>query len=325
MAVGNSLVSKANQKMGITAYLTNDAVKAQINSIIGGKDGNKFITAIVSAVNANPALQECTNQSILSAALLGQSLNLSPSPQMAFYYLVPYNAKTEVLDEDGRKVKVDVKVAQFQLGYKGYVQLATRSGVYRKLNVLPIKEGELVKFDALNEEIEVNLIDDEEAREKAPTIGFYAMFEYINGFKKAIYWSKAKMLAHADRYSKAFNKDTYKKLQDGKIPASETWKYSSPWYTSFDDMACKTMLRQLISKWGLMSTELEKAYAADMGVIEENGNVTYVDNEEVPAENPETPVKTPEPEKAKETTPKKAKAENKADDDIAGALFGGNA
>lgn len=283
MAVSNS-ITKSNQKMGITAYLTNDAVKNQINNIIGGKNGTKFITAIVSAVNSNPALQECTNQSILSAALLGQSLNLSPSPQMSFYYLVPYNDK-----EKG-------KVAQFQLGYKGYIQLATRSGQYKKLNVLPIKEGELVTFDALNEEIEVNLIQDEEARENAPTIGYYAMFEYINGFRKAIYWSKAKMIAHADRYSKAFKADTYKKIQEGKIPANDMWKYSSPWYSSFDDMACKTMIRQLISRWGVMSTDFEKAYEADMGVIENDGNITYVDNDDSVVEAPVAEQPKPEPE-----------------------------
>ena len=158
MAVNNSLVAKQNQRLGITAYLTNDAVKNQINQVIGGKDGTKFISAVVSAVNNNPALQECTNQSILSAALLGQSLNLSPSPQLGQYYMVPFNDKNKG------------KVAQFQLGYKGYIQLAIRSGQYKKLNVLAIKEGELIRFDPLNEEIEVKLIDDEEAREQAATI-----------------------------------------------------------------------------------------------------------------------------------------------------------
>lgn len=282
MAVQNSL-TKANQKVGITAYLTNDSVKRQIDSIIGQSSG-KFITSIVSAVNANPALAECTNQSILSAALLGESLKLSPSPQLQNFYLIPYNDK-----EKG-------KVCQFQLGYRGYVQLATRSGVYKKLNVLAIKEGELVKFDALNEEIEVRLIEDEEKRENAPTIGFYAMFEYLNGFRKAIYWSKAKMIAHANRYSKAFNAETYKKIQEGKISTNEMWKYSSPWYSSFDDMGCKTMLRQLISRWGLMSTELEKAYEADQGVIGENGSVTYVDNDDSVVEAPVVEQPKSEPE-----------------------------
>ena len=126
MAVQNSL-QRQNQRLGITAYLTNDAVKNQINNVIGGKDGTKFISAVVSAVNNNPALQECTNQSILSAALLGESLRLSPSPQLGQYYMVPFNDK------------VKGKVAQFQLGYKGYIQLAIRSGQYKKLNVLAIK------------------------------------------------------------------------------------------------------------------------------------------------------------------------------------------
>lgn len=111
MAVQNSLVKKQNQRLGLTAYLTQDAVKNQINSIIGGKDGQKFIASIVSAVNTNPTLQECTNQSILSAALLGESLKLSPSPQLGHYYMVPFNDKNRG------------KVAQFQLGYKGYIQL----------------------------------------------------------------------------------------------------------------------------------------------------------------------------------------------------------
>jgi len=311
MSVNNSL-TKANAKVGITTYLTNDSVKQQINSIIGQSSG-KFITSIISAVNANPALQECTNSSILSAALLGESLKLSPSPQLQNFYLVPYKDKEKGM------------VAQFQLGYRGYVQLATRSGVYRKLNVLPIKKGELIKFDALNEEIEVNLIADEEEREKAETIGYYAMFEYLNGFRKAIYWSKTKMLAHADRYSKAFSKDTYQKIQEGKIPANEMWKYSSPWYSSFDDMGCKTMLRQLISRWGLMSVEMEKAYTSDMATINEDLSPTYVDTEDTPLEAPKTDEKPVEAEKAVESTPKKAKADNGANNAAAAALFGGNA
>ena len=251
MAVQNSLAKKSNQRMGITAYLTNDAVKNQINNVIGGKDGTKFISAVVSAVNNNPALQECTNQSILAAALLGESLKLSPSPQLGQYYMVPFNDKDRG------------KVAQFQLGYKGYIQLAIRSGQYKKLNVLAIKEGELIRFDPLNEEIEVKLIEDEEAREAAPTIGYYAMFEYTNGFKKAIYWSKKKMEAHALKYSKGYQ-------------AKKGYTF---WEKDFDGMAYKTMLRQLISKWGIMSIEMMSALDADMAVINEDGTKNYVENE----------------------------------------------
>lgn len=251
MAVGNSL-AKRQQKTGLTAYLTNDAVKNQINNVIGGKNGDRFISSIVSAVQTNSALQECTNPSILSAALLGESLKLSPSPQLGQYYMVPFNNN-----------KKGYKEAQFQLGYKGYIQLAIRSGQYKKLNVLAIKEGELVRFDPLNEEIEVNLIEDEEAREEAKTVGYYAMFEYTNGFKKAMYWSKKKMEAHALKYSKGYK-------------AKKGYTF---WEKDFDAMAYKTMLRQLISKWGIMSIDMQSAMDADMAVIHEDGTKDYVDME----------------------------------------------
>ena len=165
---------------------------------------------------------------------------------------------------------------------KGYIQLAIRSGQYRKINVLPIKEGELVNFDPMTEEIEVNLIEDDELREKTPTAGYYCMFEYINGFRKAMYWSYKKMMAHADQYSKAFNKKSYEDLKAGKIPQDQQWKYSSFWYKDFDGMACKTMLRQLISKWGIMSIEMQHALEFDQGVgIVKDGKasgVEYVDS-----------------------------------------------
>lgn len=285
MAVNNSLAPKQNQRLGITAYLTNDAVKNQINNVIGGKDGTKFISAVVSAVNNNPALQECTNQSILSAALLGESLKLSPSPQLGQYYMVPFNDR-----ERG-------KVAQFQLGYKGYIQLAIRSGQYKKLNVLAIKEGELVRFDPLNEEIEVKLIADEEEREQAETIGYYAMFEYTNGFRKAIYWSKKKMEAHALKYSKGYQ-------------AKKGYTF---WEKDFDGMAYKTMLRQLISKWGIMSIEMQTAIDSDMAVINEDGTKDYVDNApDVIDMETET---LPAPEQEQQTaTPQ----------DVSAALFGNN-
>lgn len=269
MAVNNSLAPKrgAGKPQTFSAFLTSDAIKNRINSMVGGKDGQRFISAVISAVSVNPALSECDHSTILSAALLGESLKLSPSPQLGQYYLVPFNDK-----------KRGTKVAQFQLGYKGYIQLAIRSGYYKKLNVLAIKEGELVHFDPLNEEIEVNLIDDDTAREAAKTIGYYAMFEYQNGFKKAMYWSREKMMAHADKYSMAFSAEKYLDLQAGKIPQGDLWKYSSFWYKDFDGMAYKTMLRQLISKWGIMSIEMQNAIDKDMAAINEDGSVDYVDN-----------------------------------------------
>lgn len=257
--------------MKLSVYLQNDAVKKQINQVVGGKNGTRFISSIVSAVQSTPALQECTSPSIVNAALLGEALNLSPSPQLGQFYMVPFDNK-----------KKGCKEAQFQLGYKGYIQLAIRSGYYKKLNVLAIKEGELVRYDPLDEEVEVNLIDDDILREEAPTMGYFAMFEYENGFRKTMYWSKKKMLAHAEKYSFAFYKNGGAKslelLEQGKISEKEMWKYSSFWFKDFDGMALKTMLRQLISKWGIMSIDLQKAIDKDMAVIQEDGSAEYVDN-----------------------------------------------
>lgn len=269
MAVGNSLTAAKTQKTSLTAYLTNDAVKNQINKVVGGKNGTRFVSSIVSAVQTTPALQECTNNSILNAALLGEALGLSPSPQLGQFYMVPF-----------KNNKKNCKEAQFQLGYKGYIQLAIRSGYYKKLNVLPIKEGELIRYDPLNEELEVDLIEDDILREEAETIGYYAMFEYENGFRKTLYWSKKKMQAHADKYSSAYSLKIAGDIAQGKIPEKDMWKYSSFWYKDFDAMAMKTMLRQLISKWGIMSINMQNAFDKDMAVIHEDGTAEYVDNSE---------------------------------------------
>lgn len=268
MALANSLAAQVERKT-FSAFVGQDAIKNKINQMVGGKDGQRFITSIISAVSINPALSECEHFSIISAAMLGESLKLSPSPQLGQYYLVPFENK-----------KKGTKEAQFILGYKGYIQLAIRSGYYRKINVVAIKEGELVSYNPLDEEIKVNLIENDMEREALPTIGYYAMFEYQNGFIKAMYWSIEKMIRHADTYSKAFSAASYQKLKANEIPATDMWKYSSFWYKDFDGMAFKTMLRQLISKWGIMSIELQNAIEKDEAVADSGGNYQFVDNVE---------------------------------------------
>ena len=261
--------ANGNNKITFSSYMTSNAVTQKINSIVGNeKDGAKFISNIVASVQANPTLKECSNQSILSCALVAHSLNLSANPTLGQIYMIPYNNKT-----------TGQKEAQIQLSYKSYIQLAIRSGYYKKINALAIKQGELVKYDPLNEEIEVKLIDDEVEREKAPIMGFYAMFEYINGFKKCIYWSNEKMLAHADRYSQSFNKKTMQDIIDKKIPEKDMWKYSSPWYSRYEDMGVKTTLKQLLSKYGILSIEMQEAIEKDQAVIKEDGTPVYVDND----------------------------------------------
>ena len=270
--------SLTNRQPKFSVAIQSDAYKNLINRTLGDPDrARRFVASISSAVAANTELQKCDAGTILSGALLGESLNLSPSPQLGQYYLIPYEDK-----------KRGCTVAQFQLGYKGYIQLAIRSGQYRKLNVVEIKEGELKNYDPLTEEITVNLIEDEAARENAETIGYYAMFEYINGFRKALYWSVEKMMAHADRYSNAFSADNAIKIRNGQMPKNEMWKCSSPWYKDFDGMAIKTMLRQIISKWGIMSIDLQNAFVNDMAAIDTDGKLEYVDNLE-PVKSPEMP------------------------------------
>ena len=256
------------QRPKFSALITTAGYQKMINNTLQDPErAKRFVASITSAVAANPALQECEAPSILSGALLGESLNLSPSPQLGQYYLVPFkNSKKNCME------------ASFILGYRGMIQLALRSGQYKRLNVMALKAGELVKFDPLTEEIEVNLIEDEAEREKMPSTGYVATFEYLNGFRKTIYWSKEKVMRHADKYSQAFsaeattvngkggrvyNKVSFEDYQAGNYPKSDEWLYSSHWYKDFDGMAFKTLLRQLITKWGIMSIDMQKAFEED--------------------------------------------------------------
>ena len=225
------------QRMTFSMAVNSTGYQKLINSTI--KDPNKaqrFVTAITSAVAVNPLLQDCDPATILSGALLGESLGLSPSPQLGQYYLVPFN-----------NTKKGCKDAQFQLGYKGYIQLALRSGYYKRLNVFSVKAGELKSWNPITEELVLEMIEDDEVRENTASVGYVATFTYVNGFTKTIYWSRKKMEAHALRYSKGY-------------AAKKGYTF---WEKDFDAMAYKTMLRQLISKWGIMSIDLQTAFEQD--------------------------------------------------------------
>ena len=247
---GGSAVATRNT---FSAFMAGDGVKRKIGEIIAGKKGDGFITSIVACVSNNPALSICDNGTILSAGLQGAALDLSPSPALGHFYMVPF--------EDRKNNRT---VATFQIGYKGYIQLAIRSGQYRRINVIALKEGELVSYNRLTEEIFTKLIDDDEIRDKTPTTGYYAMFELTNGFVKTMYWSRAKMEAHALKYSKGY-------------AAKKGYTF---WEKDFDGMGFKTMLRQLLSKWGVMSIELQRAFESDMSVLNQDGRPDYIDNPE---------------------------------------------
>lgn len=260
------------QRPKFSAMISTPGYQKMINNTLQDpKRAQRFIASITSAVATNPALQECDPPTILSGALLGESLGLSPSPQLGQYYLVPFQNN-----------KKGCKDAQFVLGYKGYVQLALRSGYYKHLNVIAVKAGELVRFDPLTEEVEINLNPDELARENSASIGYLATFEYLNGFRKTIYWSREKMEAHALRYSKGY-------------AAKKGYTF---WEKDFDAMAFKTMLRQLISKWGIMSIDLQTAF--DQDTVAENEDYVEATEISLPAV-PDEELETEDPEQAVDT------------------------
>ena len=257
--MGNEL-TKA-KKTTIAGYLANEAVKQNVEGIVGEKDTQRFISSVVSAVQTNPELSKCTNASIVSAALLGHSLNLPQSPQIGMFYMVPFKNKKKVQDENGKETTVEVHEATFQLSYRGMLQLAMRSGQYKAINVTDIREGEVASYNPIEDAYEFTPETDMNKRMELKVIGYYAYFEMINGFKKGIYWTKEQIENHAKKYSAAYRNG-----------------WNSLWKSDFDAMAKKTMLRQLISKWGIMSVEMERAYVGDQAVIREDGTPDYIDN-----------------------------------------------
>lgn len=254
------------KKQTFSVAITTENYRNLINNTLKEPGrANRFIASITSAVATTPALQTCDPSSILAGGLLGEALNLSPSPQLGQYYLVPFKQKAKY-DREGHLLSPECSKAQFVLGYKGYVQLALRSGQYSDLDCMDIRQGEYLGKDPQTGKPQFKFIEDDDLREKLPIVGYMAYFEYLNGFRKVIYWSKDKMLNHANQFSQAFSKDAYDKIQNGQIADKDMWKYSSFWYKDFDSMAKKTLLRQLISKWGIMSTEMQQALTNDSGI-----------------------------------------------------------
>ena len=260
--MANELATMPSTGNSIASYLSNDAVRGSIEKVVSEKNMDRFVTSIVSAVQANPVLSTCTNQSILSAALMGESLQLPPSPQLGYFYLVPYKNNKKIGNRS-----VEVQEACFQMGWRGMIQLAIRSGQYKNIVVNEIKEGE-IEYNPITEDITLHPIMNPAERAKAKTIGYYAAFELMSGFKKQMFSPIEAIEAHARQYSKTYKSD----LKYGNK--------RSTWSTNFDAMAKKTMIRMLLSKWGIMSVEMQQAYVNDMGVIDDDGSVRYVDNQQ---------------------------------------------
>lgn len=244
----------ANNQPRFSIAIKSDSYQRLINDTLGDKEiARKFVADISSVVSNNYQLANCDAGSILAAGLTAQSLNLPLSQTLGFAYIVPYGIK-----------------AQFQIGKNGLVQLALRTGQYEKLGVRPVHEGELIDQDEFGEDVFKfsHEFDDK------PVIGYMAYLRLVNGFAKKIYWTVAQCEKHGAKYSKSYHS------------ASST----NLWKNEFDDMAQKTVLKQLISKWGIMSTELQMAIQRDQSVIREDGTLDYVDRTEEKVEERKTTV-----------------------------------
>lgn len=206
-----------------------------------GKKAQGFISSVLQVVNSNNILNKANPTTVLNAAATAAALDLPINPNLGFAWIVPYKGN-----------------AQFQMGWKGYVQLALRTGQYERINVTEVYKNQFKAFNALTEELDADF----NTHGSGEIVGYVAYFKLINGFEKTEYWSKEKVIDHAKRFSQSYTSK------------------SSPWNdkTLFDAMAKKTVLKNMISKWGIMSIELQTATIADQSVQEQEGNYHYPDN-----------------------------------------------
>jgi len=240
------------QKM--KSIINADSVQEQFRNAL--KDGAPlFIASLIDIYSNDKSLQKCSPQAVIMEALKAATLRLPINKNLGFAYIVPYGNEP-----------------QMQIGYKGYIQLAQRTGQYKYINADVVYEGELKGHNKVTGELDLS---GEPKSDKV--VGYFAYIELVNGFKKSMYWTKEKVIAHAKRYSKSYSNK------------------NSAWQSNFDEMALKTMLRNLLSKYGVMSVEMMNAFTADSAdertpeaqvedEIRENANSEVIDIQATPVE-----------------------------------------
>ncbi|NJO00329.1 MAG: recombinase RecT [Bacteroidia bacterium] len=243
----------------VESFLNNEDLRKRFNGMLGAKT-NQFISSILNAVSANKSLQECDPKSIISAALVAASLDLPIDGNLGFSAMVPYGSK------DGKR-------AQFQIMAKGFIQLAIRSGKYVDMNYSEIYQDELISYNPITKELKYkDTFDPNGQREKGEThniVGYLAWFKLSTGFKQSLYMTVAQIKNHAKKYSVSYKYD----LSKGQT--------SSKWSQDFHPMALKTVIKLLLSKWGILSVDMQKAMKEDQkayGSTEEDG--IYIDGNE---------------------------------------------
>jgi len=268
--MAESRLANTNDKPKFSVAIRTETYQRLINETLGDKKtALQFIADISTVVANNYQLSTCESGTILAAGLAATTLKLPLNQSLGFAYIVPFGGK-----------------AQFQVGVKGYIQLAIRSGYYLDIDTDIVREGEYKGRDKQTGKPIFEFIEDDDQAEKKPIIGYRAYFTLLNGFTKTVYWSKAKIEQHRDRYSKS----------------AKSTGATNLWRDQFDLMALKTVLRQLISKWGIMSVEMQTAFEKDQAIIKEDGKLDYVDNPEndgsVVVDQPQPTVEVkPEPKK----------------------------
>jgi recombination protein RecT len=225
----------------LQGMLSQDGVRKRFQEIMGEK-APAFISSIISATKATPSLMTCEPDSIISSAVIAATLDLPIQPSLGFAWMVPYGKK-----------------AGFQIGWKGLVQLAMRTGQYKTINTAEVYEGELVGENRFTGEYEFN----PKGKQSDKIIGYMAYFKLLNGYEKTLYWPKEKVEYHAKRFSKTFGSN------------------SGVWSTDFDSMAMKTVLKALLSKYGILSVEMQTAIISDQAEIKDvdSMDVSYPDND----------------------------------------------
>lgn len=231
-------------------FFNSPAVKQKFSEVLDG-NGQQFVASLLSIVTNNNLLAKATNESIMTAAMKAATLKLPIEPSLGMAYIVPYNR-----NEKQGNTWVKINEAQFQMGYKGFIQLAQRSGQIRNINCDIVYKEEFLRYDKVYGTLHLK----EEQVDSGEVEGYFASLELINGFRKMIFWKKEKVIAHAQKYSKTYDK------QIGDF------KSGTPWKTEFDAMAQKTLIKELLSKYAPLSTELQEAIIAD----NEDSNVNEV-------------------------------------------------
>ena len=232
------------------AMLENTRTQEYLTNVLGEKK-QTFVSNMVALVSSNKALSECDPSTIMFSCLKATALSLPLDPSLGLAWVLPYKDN-----------KNNTTVATFQLGAKAYIQLALRTAQYRKINVRDVREGEIVGEDFVSGEMQFKKL--EKDRSNSPIIGYVAMFELINGFSKQLYMSVEELDAHAKRFSQTYRKG-YGLWSDKEMRPA---------------MMEKTILKRLLSKYGVLSVEMEQAIKSDSAVLGENDAVRYIDNEE---------------------------------------------